>query len=121
MFGTPLPSKHEDAVRDIAFPVDPPEENEREIPFKGYDITMRREADTIEFEVPHNEDVDDPTDTAEHQLRQAFGLDAQTKEKEGRRTVFGFNTLVPGDGTRPPSKDTTLMRIERPPLIAEIV
>ena len=121
MFGTPLPNELRETVEDIVFPVDPPEETEREIPFKDWTITVRREADTIEFEVPYDPDPDDVNNTPEHQLRKTFGLDAETKEAEGRRTVFGFKTLVPGDGSRPADKDTTLMRIERPPLIAEIV
>jgi hypothetical protein len=121
MLGKTLPDPLDSAVRDIVFPAEPPEEATRAIDFRGRTITLRRQADTIEFEVPYDEDPDDIEDTAEQQLRKAFGLDTDTKEAEGRRTVFGFKTLVPGDGTRPRSKDTILMKIDRPPLIVEIL
>lgn len=103
-------------LRDFTFPTSEPDDNEftAETEGLGFEITVRRVGDYIEFLVPKAPHPsgemfsEDEPKTCETKLREVFGN--LTSQNEDSDTIEGLKYLKDEDGT-------TLLRISRASLI----
>lgn len=116
-----LPDPIQEAIRDVVFPSDPPEDNEREVEAKGHTLTLRRRGEDVEL-------ILDGRD-AEEDIRRWFGHDSESIADQTGATVRGFILVYERvDGQHfdeevhdPEDIDQITLRIQRPTLIADIV